>query len=129
MRLTWKDLAATILVGAIVAIYVGYLVAGEVLFLKGPRGMAVAVLVLGLVACATGGLAVGTNDLMVRIAGPLGVVVFGLGITTVILGNEWLLGATVGVTVLLWLMATTRHALRPRTPAVPAGAKPGALTR
>jgi hypothetical protein len=50
MKLTLRDLIATILVAAIVVPYVGYLVNGEVPFIEDPRGMSAVGLVLGVVA-------------------------------------------------------------------------------
>jgi hypothetical protein len=50
MKLTLRDLVATILVAAIAIPYVGYLVNGEMPFIKDARGMAGVGLVLGAAA-------------------------------------------------------------------------------
>jgi hypothetical protein len=50
MRLTIRDAIATVLVLAIGVPYVGYLVNGEMPFVKDPRGMSAVGLVLGAVA-------------------------------------------------------------------------------
>ena len=50
MRLTLRDLVATILVAAVGVPYVGYLVNGEMPFIKDPRGMSAVGLVLGAAA-------------------------------------------------------------------------------
>ena len=50
MKLKFKDLIATILFAAIAVPYVGYLINGEMPFIKDPRGMSAAGLVLGAVA-------------------------------------------------------------------------------
>lgn len=50
MKLTLRDLVATILVAAIGVPYIGYLLNGEMPFIKDPRGMSAVGLVLGLVA-------------------------------------------------------------------------------
>lgn len=50
MRFKAKDLVASVLVLAIAVPYVGYLVNGEMPFVKDPRGMSGVGLVLGLVA-------------------------------------------------------------------------------
>ena len=50
MRLKSKDLLASILFAAIAVPYVGYLVNGEMPFIKAPRGMSATGLVLGVVA-------------------------------------------------------------------------------
>ena len=50
MRLKVKDLLASVLFAAIAVPYVGYLINGEMPFIKDPRGMAATGLVLGVVA-------------------------------------------------------------------------------
>ena len=50
MRLKSKDLLASILFAAIAVPYVGYLINGEMPFIKDPRGMSATGLVLGVVA-------------------------------------------------------------------------------
>jgi hypothetical protein len=50
MRLRARDLIATILVAAIGIPYVGYLINGEMPFIKDPRGMSALGLILGIVA-------------------------------------------------------------------------------
>lgn len=50
MKFKMKDLVATALVTAIAVPYVGYLLNGEMPFVKDPRGMAAVGLVLGLAA-------------------------------------------------------------------------------
>lgn len=111
MRLTWKDAAATILVAAIVIPYVGYLVRGEMPFIKDPRGMAGTALILGIAACAVGASAAQGSSILVKIGNVLGPVALVLGIATLIFETEWLLAGTIGAIVLLWLLATARHAV------------------
>jgi hypothetical protein len=55
MRLTWKDLGATVLVTAVVAPFTGYMVAGSVPFIQDPMGMAWLGLALGMIAAVVGG--------------------------------------------------------------------------
>ena len=50
MKLKVKDLIATVLVAAIAVPYVGYLINGEMPFVKDPRGMSGVGLVLGIAA-------------------------------------------------------------------------------
>jgi hypothetical protein len=50
MRLKAKDWIATVLVAAIAVPYIGYLVRGEMPFIKDPRGMSATGLVLGVAA-------------------------------------------------------------------------------
>lgn len=111
MRLTWKDVAATALVAAIVIPYTGYLVRGGILFINDPREVAGTALVLGITACAVGGSSVSRSDVMVRIASPFGFVALGLGIATLITGNELLLAGFIATIVLLWVLATVHHAM------------------
>src|SRR5215203_1523572 len=47
MRLTMRDLFATLLVAAVGVPYVGYLMNGEMPFVQDPRGMAAVGLILG----------------------------------------------------------------------------------
>jgi hypothetical protein len=55
MKIGWRDVAATLLVAAIVVPYIGYLVRGSMPFIQDPRGMAATGLVLGLAAAAVVG--------------------------------------------------------------------------
>ena len=55
MKISWRDVVATLLVAAIVVPYIGYLVRGSMPFIQDPRGMAATGLVLGLVAAAVVG--------------------------------------------------------------------------
>jgi len=50
MKLKFKELIATILFAAIAVAYVGYLINGEMPFIKDPRGMSATGLVLGVAA-------------------------------------------------------------------------------
>jgi len=63
MRLRFKDLIATILFAAVAVPYVGYLINGEMPFIKDPRGMSATGLVLGVV----GYLVMRRDDLFDRI--------------------------------------------------------------
>ncbi|WP_329791786.1 hypothetical protein V1227_07620 [Lentzea sp. DG1S-22] len=51
MRLGVRDVVATVLVAPIAIPYIGYLVNGEMPFVRDPRGMAAVGLVLGVAAC------------------------------------------------------------------------------
>ncbi len=50
MRLTLRDAIATLLVAVVAVGYVGYLIQGEIPFVKDPRGMAAVGLILGTAA-------------------------------------------------------------------------------
>jgi hypothetical protein len=53
--MTSKDVVATVLVALVVIPYIGYLVAGEMPFIKAPRGMAASALILGTAAALIAG--------------------------------------------------------------------------
>lgn len=53
--MTSKDVVATVLLAFIVIPYIGYLVAGEMPFIKDPRGMAASALILGTAAALIAG--------------------------------------------------------------------------
>ena len=78
MRLRARDLIATILVAAIGIPYVGYLINGEMPFIKDPRGMSAVGLVLGIVAF----LVLRSGDAFDR----LGTTQLGLATLTLVLG-------------------------------------------
>ena len=80
MRLTTKDVVATVLVAAVVVPYLGYLIAGEMPFIKDPRGMAATGLVLGLAAAIVVGRDAFTPRPLHRAALATGVVAFALGV-------------------------------------------------
>lgn len=63
MKLRFKDLIGTILIAAIAIPYVGYLINGEMPFIKDPRGMSATGLVLGVAAY----LVVRRDDLFDRV--------------------------------------------------------------
>jgi hypothetical protein len=80
MRITYKDVIATLLVAAIVVPYIGYLAWGDMPFIQDPRGMAATGLVLGLAAAAVAGRVAFDPDPMHRAALGSGVVALALGI-------------------------------------------------
>ena len=125
MRTWWRDVVATLLVAAIVIPYVGYLVNGEMPFIKDPRGMAGTALILGLAACAIGGSATGTPSIVVKLTGALSVLTLTLGFATLLTENELLLALFIGSIVLMWAISTVRHVVVGRTePAEPISPAP-----
>lgn len=106
MRLGVKDLIATVLVALIAVPYVGFLINGDMLFIKDPRGMAAVGLALGIVAF----LVLRSGDAVNRVgkteiglaAGSmtLGFVAFGLAETA---AADVLLALFMG-SILLWLV-------------------------
>jgi hypothetical protein len=94
MRLRTRDLIATILVVAIGIPYVGYLINGEMPFIKDPRGMSALGLILGIVAF----LVMRSGDALDR----LGMTEAGLAMLSLVLGVVALaLAETVAAEVLL----------------------------
>jgi hypothetical protein len=100
MRLRARDLLATILVAAIGIPYIGYLINGEMPFIRDPRGMSAVGLVLGIVAF----LVVRSGDALDR----LGKTEAGLATLTLVLGVVALaLAETAAAEVLLAIFMTS----------------------
>jgi hypothetical protein len=117
LRLTWKDVVATLLVAAVVVPYVGYVIYGSMPFIQDPEGMAGVGLILGLAAGAIGGWVAWRAGTFVRLAtAGLALVSLGLGIATAVSHDllaattrEALLGAFIASIVALWAVAALRH--------------------
>jgi hypothetical protein len=113
MKLKFKDLLATIVFGAIAVPYVGYLINGEMPFIKDPRGMSATGLVLGLVAF----LVMRQDDLFDRfgkaktglaaVSLVLGLVALGLAETA---AAEVLLAVFMGSILVVWAVELMDHA-------------------
>ena len=120
MRVTTKDVIATLLVAAIVVPYIGYLVWGDMPFIQDPRGMAATGLILGLAAAAVAGRAAFDRDPMHRAALGSGVVALALGIAALWAEtNEVLLALFIAAIVVTWALgeiASTRGSITPRRP-------------
>lgn len=113
MRLKAKDLVATVLVAAIAVPYIGYLVRGEMPFIKDPRGMSATGLVLGIAAFG-----------VMQMADPLdrvGKVEAGIAVVSLVLGAvalafaetaaaEALLAVFMITIALVWVMKLIDHA-------------------
>ena len=113
MRLTMRDLVATVLVLAIGIPYVGYLVNGEMPFIKDPRGMSALGLVLGAAAFLTFR---GTNEhdrvgttqaVLAGLAAVLGIVTLVLAETA---AAEVLLAVFMGSILVVWAFEVADHA-------------------
>ena len=113
MRLKLRDLVGTVLVLAIGIPYVGYLVNGEMPFVKDPRGMAAIGLVLGAIAF----LVMRSGDAMDRV----GKVESGIAVGSLVLGvvalvfaeaaaAEILLAAFMASILVVWLLEIVDHA-------------------
>jgi hypothetical protein len=113
MKLKFKDLIATILFAAIAVPYVGYLINGEMPFIKDPRGMSATGLVLGTVAY----LVMRRDDLFDRVGKAetglaavslvLGLVAFALAETA---AAEVLLAVFMGSILVVWAVMLMDHA-------------------
>ena len=113
MRLKLRDVIGTVLVIAIGVPYVGYLVNGEMPFVKDPRGMSAIGLVLGTVAF----LVMRSGDAFDR----LGKVETGVAVISLVLGlvaltfaeaaaAEVLLAAFMASILVVWLIEIVDHA-------------------
>jgi hypothetical protein len=130
MKLGWKDVAATVLLAAIVVPYGIYLANGPITFIQDgnggtafglldPTGMAGWALVFGVIAAMVGGwIAFGEGVVTRWATGGLGVLSAALGVLALVGENlfnnttvwESVLAAFVASIVLLWGVAITRHA-------------------
>jgi hypothetical protein len=113
MRLGVKDVVATVLVALIAIPYIGYLVNGEMPFVKDPRGMAAVGLVLGVAAF----LVVRWGDALDRFGWAetgLAVLVLALGVVTLFLAEtaaaEVLLAVFMGSILLMLMVELADHA-------------------
>jgi hypothetical protein len=113
MNLTWRDGIATVLVAAAALVY-GLWILGMV---DGLAMEAVAVIVLGLGFLASAlavvpgfGKLIGGSKAYLATASLIGVVALVSGILTVVDGTETTLAVLVLSTLVLWGLATVRHA-------------------
>ena len=113
MRLKSKDLLASILFAAIAVPYVGYLINGEMPFIKDPRGMSATGLALGVVAY----LVIRRDDLSDRV-GKAETALAGtslvLGIVALVLAEtaaaEVLLAVFMASILIVWAVELMDHA-------------------
>lgn len=116
MRLTWRDGLATVFVGVAALMYLVWLAGIGVLGL-GVRGIGGVVLGLGVAASVTAvvyGVGAGllqASKVYLVIASLIGLVALTAGVITLVSANELMLAALVAATVVLWVMATIRHAM------------------
>lgn len=119
MRITSRDVIATVLVAAIVVPYLGYLAWGDMPFVEDPRGMAAVGLLLGLAAAAVPGRAVLDPGPVHRAALASGVGALALGVAALLAEtSEALLAFFIAAIVLTWLLGevarSTGSAASPR---------------
>ena len=116
MRLTWRDGLATSFVGIAALMYSLWLAGISILGL-GARGLGGVVLGLGVAASVTAvvyGVGAGlfqASKVYLGISSLIGLVALVAGVITLISASEPMLGVLVVATVLLWVMATLRHAM------------------
>jgi hypothetical protein len=110
MRLTYKDGAATCFVAAAGAFFAWHLAEPHTAFVGSTRWASVVVLVLGLVACASGGQLTADGGYQ-RFMSALAAGPFLLMLAVLVTGNDGVLAALVAVVGAMWLVTTTRHAL------------------
>jgi hypothetical protein len=122
MRLTGKDVAATLFTGLAVAVYVAFLNGATWPLIQSVRGTAGVILALGWVGgCAlssAGEMYAGQTKAsggLIAALTTVGVVALVGAVVALTTANEFALGVLVVATVLLWLGATLRHVFsRPR---------------
>lgn len=112
MKLTWKDLTATVLVAAIAVPYIGYLVRGDMPFIEDPRGMSATGLVLGIAAY----LVMRHGDAFDRVGKVetvVAAVTLALGVAALLLAEtaaaEVWLAVFMGAILVTWLLEITDH--------------------
>jgi hypothetical protein len=116
MNLTWHDAAATLLTGAAAGLYAAHVAEADLPLAANSRVVALAVLLLGLTACGVGGSGAPRDDTgrtagVLTVFTVLGWTALATGVAALVTGGEPLLAGLVGLTALLWLGATVRHAL------------------
>lgn len=109
MRLTYKDGAATSFVAAAGAYYAWHLAEPQTALVGSIRWTSVIVLVLGLVACASGGQLTADSRYQ-RFMSAMAAAPFLLMLAVLVTDSEGVLAALVGVIGAMWLVTTTRHA-------------------
>lgn len=111
MRLNRYDAAATIATVAAGAVYLGHV--QDFAFLEGPRVTAGLLLVTGLAACAVNGSRPGgvpTTGTYGRIASAFGIAAMVAALVAITIGAEWAVLTTFAITVVMWVVTTTRNA-------------------
>lgn len=128
MRLTWKDVVATLFTAAIVAVYIAFLQSAGWPLLGSVRGTTAVMMVLGtLGGCAFGAAgelygrnARATEREYVTFTSIVGLIALGAGIYALVTANGTALAVLFIATMGLWLAATARHLFSlPTTPATP----------
>jgi len=115
MRIIWRDVVATMFVGAAVALYGAHVAGAHLPGLGAVRPIAAVVVGLGLAACIVAARPLDSaSSGYGQWVGTLATGVFLAAAIAVIGGFELALTALIGVTVALWLTATVRHLFTPK---------------
>ena len=105
MKLTRRDVVATVLFAAIIVPYIGYVMRGSMPYIQDPRGMAA----VGVVGLALALAAWGFRATFTRVLAVFGVALLGLGVAAATIGaegSEILLAFFIGGVALLWAVET-----------------------
>lgn len=110
-RLTLRDLAATLIIAAVIIPFIGYSVRGSMPFVQDPRGMAGVGLVGAVLALAAFGRRAFGSGMFERVMTGLGVITIGAAVAALIAENVWalLVPMVVGV-VIVWALALAHDA-------------------
>jgi hypothetical protein len=122
---TWRDVAATVLVGFVVLVYGAYLAVGGVLGVDEVGEVAVVGLVGGWASRVIGGRKGFVSSRRKHVAVPGGFLSLGLGVATLVTGSGSLLAVFVASIVALWSLAQldrwqAGRGLSPQLPGAPA---------
>lgn len=112
MRITLRDAGATLVTAAVVTGYVGLVAGASWMPITSVRWYAVLFLLVGQSTCTIGAadaLADGTTRGAGYLLGPIALVA---AVAAVITGNAGVLGVSILCMALLWLVTTSRHAVR-----------------
>lgn len=129
MRVTWRDRIASVLVAMAVLGYALWLVTVDNPTESGIRAMVATVLGLGFAASATAVVPgfwelIHGSRIYLTAASLLGLVAVTAGVVAFVSADTTLLAVLVAATVVMWAMASVRHATEPPARA-PAAQRPG----
>lgn len=110
-KLTLRDLAATLIIAAVIVPFVGYSVRGSMPFVQDPRGMAGVGLVGAVLALMAFGWQAFGSGMFERIMIGLAAITIGLAVAALIAENVWaLLVPMVASVVVVWALALAHDA-------------------
>jgi len=114
MRLTWRDIVATLLVVVCGLIFFAVTDAWGWPLLTSYHAGSAALLAVGLAACVVGGSNIetfSTKDPMLLGASTIGFFALAVGIYGIVSGSETAFAILAATTVMLWAVATIHHAI------------------